>query len=123
MDNLSIIGIAVIGFGFITWVRSWYILKEGYSAKGKITGYDNKFVRVAGKLTWMDYPLVSYIDKDRNECSGYVKYAKQGGRFFKIDQEIEIVVYGRKIYYLKSLKIYIPILAVGITIYMLDFVF
>lgn len=100
-------------------------MESGYHVSGKVTGYENMFVRVGGTWTWLDYPIVEFIDRNNETRNGFIKYAKSGGRYFSIGQIVDIVAYDNTIYYKgtlrNSMEIYFAIVfitvGIGLLIY------
>ena len=74
------------------------IKKEGFHTTGEVTGYENKFMRVGGTWTCLDYPTVEYQDKWGNTRTGFIKKAKSGGRYYKVGAKVEIIVHDGTIY-------------------------
>ncbi|MTI23279.1 hypothetical protein E1176_19780 [Fulvivirga sp. RKSG066] len=74
------------------------IKKEGFHTTGEVTGYENKFMRVGGTWTWLDYPTVVYKDRYGKTRTGFIKKAKSGGRYYNVDAKVEIVVHDGTIY-------------------------
>lgn len=79
-------------------VRASTVKKEGYHATGEVIGYENKFMRVGGTWTWLDYPTVKYEDRDGKTRTGFIKRAKSGGRYYNVGAKVEIVVHEGTIY-------------------------
>lgn len=104
-------GFYIIIFGGILFiidlainVRTKAIITEGFSTIGTVTGYVNKFERVAGSWTWLDYPTVEYKDKQNKPQTGFIKYAKSTGRYFSIGAEVEMIIHSGTIYYKPSVN-------------------
>lgn len=75
------------------------IVKEGFPTVGTIIGYEQKMERVAGSRTTIEYPIVEYYDAQNRLQTGFIKFAKSSGRYFEINEEVEIVVHDNTIYY------------------------
>ncbi|UOQ52874.1 hypothetical protein [Hymenobacter cellulosivorans] len=80
------------------------ILKHGYHTEAVVTAYREDVVRVAGSWTSLEYPYLTYISEAGEVKCGRLKYASSRGRLLWIDQEVEIVVYQQKLFYLPELK-------------------
>lgn len=95
-------------------------LAFGYHSVGKVLSYESKFVRIGGTWTWLDYPIVEYVDKKGETKNGYIKYAKSSGRYFSIGQNVDIIIYDDVIYYKGALHsniefyIAIALIAIGL---------
>ncbi|MCR9252574.1 MAG: hypothetical protein NXI20_19295 [bacterium] len=97
--HIIIIGILVYLIHVFGKVRMNAIVKEGFPTVGTIIGYEQKMERVAGSWTTLEYPIVEYYDAQNRLQTGFIKYAKSSGRYFQIDDEVEIVVHDNTIYY------------------------
>lgn len=74
------------------------IKAEGFHTIGEVTGYENKFMRVAGTWTWLDYPTVKYVDINGETRTGWIKKAKSWGRYYYVGAKVEIVIHKGSIY-------------------------
>lgn len=78
--------------------RAQAIKAKGFHTIGEVTGYENKFMRVAGTWTWLDYPTVKYEGKNGEKRTGFIKKAKSGGRYYNVGAKVEIVIHNGTIY-------------------------
>ena len=96
-------GIVIFLFDLFSKRQMKKIVEEGFESKGEVIDYENKTVRVAGTWTSLDYPIVEYIDTDEQKKIGFIKYAKNSGRYFSIGQEVPIIIHDGTIYYKHAL--------------------
>ena len=80
------------------------ILAKGYRTKAKVIDYENRYVRVGGTNTYLDYPVVIYKNQEGEEERGYLKYASSSGRPFSIGAVVSVVIYKDTIYYQRTLE-------------------
>ena len=125
LNFIALAGVAVLIFEFIGRMKMMMVKKEGFSTVGKVIDYEDKFVRVAGSWTWLEYPIIDYKDRKGNTQTGYIKFAKNNGRYFSIGQEVDVIIYGETIYYrgampqskMRLLAIALIIVGLGYEIY------
>lgn len=121
MGTLSFVGFLFVMIGVTSFIRTKKIRKEGLRSKARVIDYENKFRRVGGTWTTLEYPVVEYQDESGGINTGWVKYASSSGRYFELNQEIEIIRHGKYIYYADSVSDQISLLAIaGITLVLID---
>jgi hypothetical protein len=89
-------------------------LALGYSAFATVEEYRSEFVRVAGSWRTLDYPYVTYQNKEGVWQTERLKHATSSGQEFFVNQLLEVVKFDGILYYRPDLESWnLPILGIA----------
>lgn len=94
---MSIVGLLLIIYGVVYYIRRRVILIKGFEMVGKVIDFKQDVVFYAGTQSTKEYPVVEYFDKKGDLKCGKIAFSNFIGRY-KLGDKITLTKYKESLY-------------------------